>query len=125
MARLGTVALLLVACTPKAPADRRSARDDVVTHHELDALPSELTTPLIRIHGTVVPGSVKMRRGGPELELAFDLSKGSVQLAVTHIGLPPDTFRDGADVVVQGVLAPDRASFVSLQMIVRPAEWPK
>jgi cytochrome c-type biogenesis protein CcmE len=59
-----------------------------------------------RINGKVVTGSIERLAGGQDV--AFRMSDGTSALAVRYHGIVPDTFVDGADVVVEGRFAPDR-----------------
>jgi cytochrome c-type biogenesis protein CcmE len=54
----------------------------------------------VRLGGQVVPGSVQWN---PErLELRFRVTDGSEQVSVRSKGAPPQMFRDGIGVVVEG-----------------------
>lgn len=58
-----------------------------------------------RINGTVVPGSVQRYMAEPGA--AFDLTDGNRRLHVDYRKELPDTFRDGAEAVVEGAQRPD------------------
>lgn len=57
----------------------------------------------VRLGGRVVPGTV--RHDGPVTE--FTLGDGDSTLVVLAPGALPDTFREGQDAVVEGILQPD------------------
>src|SRR4029453_14146686 len=59
----------------------------------------------LQLHGFVVPNSILRKRDS--LEYRFEVqSKGQVVRA-TYQGIVPDTFKDEAEVVLKGTLAPD------------------
>ncbi|GIJ26397.1 cytochrome c-type biogenesis protein CcmE [Micromonospora qiuiae] len=68
----------------------------------------------IRLGGEVVPGSVR-HDGGLVL---FRLSDGGHEVAVRQRGMPPETFREGEDAVVEGRLGTDGV-FDADQVVVR------
>jgi cytochrome c-type biogenesis protein CcmE len=53
-----------------------------------------------RLDGTVVPGSVQYDQR--EQRLNFHMTDGKEQVAVEYLGLKPDAFADGREVVVEG-----------------------
>lgn len=57
-----------------------------------------------RINGKVAEGSIQRRPTGQDV--AFLVTDGSATLPVSYHGIIPDTFVDGADVVVEGRLNP-------------------
>lgn len=57
----------------------------------------------VRVNGQVVSGSVEQKG----LMLRFTINEGGKNLPVVYKGVVPDTFRVGADVVVEGKLNPD------------------
>lgn len=59
----------------------------------------------VRINGKVAEGSIE--RSGSGLDLRFAVSDGSTSLPVVFHGVVPDTFTDGADVVIEGNLLAD------------------
>lgn len=58
-----------------------------------------------RIHGTVVEGTIE--RPANSLGARFLMTDGRSELPVVYDKETPDTFVDGAEVVVEGALAPD------------------
>ena len=58
-----------------------------------------------RINGKVLEGSIEREPTGQDV--AFVVTDGHATLPVTYHGVIPDTFVDGADVVVQGRLGPE------------------
>jgi len=59
----------------------------------------------VKVGARVVPGSIVRQPGGRDL--TFAVTDGAKQYNVSFHGLPPDTFTDGVDVVVEGRLARD------------------
>ncbi len=58
-----------------------------------------------RINGKVADGSIERMRSGQDV--AFVMTDGGATLPVRYHGIIPDTFVDGADVVVEGALQKD------------------
>lgn len=75
------------------------------TPDEAAAQARELTGKTIRVGGMVLPGSVAWN--ATELDLKFTMSdlKGH-DIAVQHRGAPPDMFKEGQGVVVEGSIMP-------------------
>ncbi len=57
----------------------------------------------IRVGGTVVAGSIERYMATQTIE--FEVTDGEATFPVTYQGLAPDTFRDDAEVVVEGRLS--------------------
>jgi cytochrome c-type biogenesis protein CcmE len=60
----------------------------------------------VRLGGQVKPGSVKW--DDKTLRLTFDVTDGTSEVAVESSGAPPQMFRDGQGVVVEGRFGRDR-----------------
>jgi cytochrome c-type biogenesis protein CcmE len=73
----------------------------------------------IRLGGLVKEGSVA--RPGDGLTLAFTVTDGARETAVTYVGLVPDLFREGQGVVATGRLAPG-GGFVAEELLARHDE---
>jgi cytochrome c-type biogenesis protein CcmE len=56
----------------------------------------------VKVGARVVPGSIVREPGGTAM--TFDVTDGARTYPVTYRGLPPDTFTDGVDVVLEGRL---------------------
>ena len=59
----------------------------------------------LRIGAHVVPGTV--HRDVASQTVRFDITDGETAYPVVFRGIPPDTFNDSAEVVVEGRLQPD------------------
>ena len=57
----------------------------------------------IRLGGQVAPGTVRMTNGGSGLE--FDVTDRRTTIHVKSTGTPPQMFREGIGVVVEGTMA--------------------
>lgn len=56
----------------------------------------------LRVNGKVVHGTIERQDTGQDVR--FQMTEGGAILAVNYHGIVPDTFVDGADVVVEGAL---------------------
>lgn len=76
----------------------------------------------VRLGGVVEPGSVKFNRD--TLELSFVVSDGTVKFPVKHSGTPPDLFKEGMGVTVEGEFegAGKNAVFQGTQLLVKHSE---
>jgi cytochrome c-type biogenesis protein CcmE len=77
---------------------------------------SELADDRFRMQGTVVPGSLVEEDAGANFDLAFN----GVVAHVENVGNPPELFREGMPVVVEGRWAGD--VFASDDILVRHDE---
>ncbi|HKQ60552.1 MAG TPA: cytochrome c maturation protein CcmE [Candidatus Polarisedimenticolaceae bacterium] len=66
---------------------------------------TERPTEGFRVNGKVQQGSIERQASGQDVR--FVVTDGAAALPVAYHGIIPDTFVDGADVVVEGRLAPD------------------
>lgn len=77
----------------------------------------DLGTRRFRLQGTVV--------GEPEIDgdhVTFDVAYNGVDVAVSHIGAPPEMFRPGIPVVLEGHWRDGTAVFDSDEMLVKHDE---
>ncbi len=54
----------------------------------------------VKVGARVVPGTIEREAGGRAMR--FTVTDGAKSFPVTYRGLPPDTFTDGVDVVLEG-----------------------
>jgi cytochrome c-type biogenesis protein CcmE len=59
----------------------------------------------MQLHGFVVDKSIEQRPN--TLDYRFKLKTGEYAVTATYTGIVPDTFKDGAEVVLTGTLGPD------------------
>ena len=83
---------------------------------------AKYTGRTVRLGGVVEPGSVKFDR--TNLELSFVISDGTVKFPVKHSGTPPDLFKEGMGVTVEGKFqgAGQSAVFQGTQLLVKHSE---
>jgi cytochrome c-type biogenesis protein CcmE len=58
----------------------------------------------LQLHGFVVEGSIERRKN--TLDYRFKVKNGESEVTSTYTGVVPDTFKDGAEVVLKGRLSP-------------------
>jgi len=107
---LGSMALLLVAGMNQP--DGLAYYLTVSEFLEAD----NLSTDGFRVNGKVVEGSIERLSSG--MDVTFVMSDGDGDLSVQYHGVIPDTFVDGADVVVEGRLQ-DNGEFVAHTLLAK------
>ena len=70
------------------------------TVSELHAREAGLGGKRVKVAGKVVQGSIQQDKG--TMEVRFRAEEGGQILPVAYRGIVPDTFKDGAEVVVEG-----------------------
>jgi cytochrome c-type biogenesis protein CcmE len=75
-----------------------------MTVAEFLEIPGETRSGL-RVNGKVVHGTIERHNTGEDVD--FSMTDGQATLAVYYRGIIPDTFVDGADVVVEGQIQTD------------------
>lgn len=58
---------------------------------------------MIKVHGTVVPGTVKQKKGEAG-DYTFEIEREGKRLAVHFTAMVPDTFAEGGEVILTGRL---------------------
>ena len=101
---LGSVAYLMFS----------GINDTMVYYYTLSEL-AEKKTDLagvgLRIHGHVSSGTIRIDRELSQVDFLVMEKKTTNTLPVTYQGIIPDTFKDGAEVVVEGTYQADRHHF--------------
>ncbi|MGH9344122.1 MAG: cytochrome c maturation protein CcmE [Terriglobia bacterium] len=99
------IAIILVVALWEAVSGFQQSKTYYVTVNEL--LSAKIARNHIRVGGTVAAGSI-LRHGD---SLSFRLSQDTKSLPVVYVGTEtlPDTFKDGAQAIVQGNYTPDGA----------------
>ena len=72
---------------------------------EVMAEPEAWQDKNLQVHGFVVPNSILRRPHS--LDYRFEIENNGAVVKAEYTGIVPDTFKDGAEVVVQGRLGPD------------------
>jgi len=67
--------------------------------------PTQWYGKTMNLHGFVVDKSIETRRD--TLDYRFKVRSGDYSVLATYTGVVPDTFKDGAEVVLTGELGPD------------------
>lgn len=91
------------------------------TPDEAMAKAADIQDQTIKLGGMVVPGSVDWK--AQDLSLAFTVTdmKGH-DIRVSHKGTPPDMFKEGSGVVVEGVIGRDGKTMTSHKLMVKHSE---
>ena len=71
---------------------------------EVMGTPSDWYGKKMQLHGFVVDKSIEQRPN--TMDYRFKLKSGDYQVLATYTGIVPDTFKDGAEVVLTGRLGP-------------------
>lgn len=77
-----------------------------VTVDEFSASPEAYKDKVLKVAGKVKDGSIR-KAAGEGSDYQFVIIGASSELPVHYVGLVPDTFKAGGDVVATGKLAPD------------------
>ncbi len=70
---------------------------------KVTADPSHFTGRMIKVHGTVVEGSIQKKKGATG-DYRFVVENKGQRLAVHFTNIPPDTFAEGGEVILTGRL---------------------
>jgi cytochrome c-type biogenesis protein CcmE len=92
-----------------------------LTPHELLAKGTSAVNVPVRLGGQIKPGSVKWNDA--TLDLRFVITDGTSDVAVRSRGTPPQMFRDGIGVVVEGRYLSDGVFNCSNLMIKHSNEY--
>jgi cytochrome c-type biogenesis protein CcmE len=91
------------------------------TPSEAQAKAAELNEQTIKVGGMVLPGSVKWQPEGLSLDFMMTDLKGH-NISVHHNGTPPDMFKEGQGVVVEGRISTDGQTLASRNLMVKHSE---
>lgn len=80
--------------------------------------PEKYTGRTIKVHGTVVPGTVRQKVGSSG-DYTFEIEREGQRLAVHYTNMVPDTFAEGGEVVLTGQLSPAGDRFDSDDMAAK------
>ena len=112
---LGAGVILSMAFLMWAGIDRPGGMVYYLTVSEFMGQESR-STEGFRVNGKVVDGTIQRMASGQDV--LFAMSDGSNAMRVQYHGIIPDTFVDGADVVVEGRLLDD-GMFVAHTMLAK------
>jgi cytochrome c-type biogenesis protein CcmE len=94
---LGAAFLLLLVTTMRGSAEYFKEVNEVMP------VASEWYNKPLQLHGFIVEGSIERR---PDtLDYRFKVKNGDSAVTATYTGVVPDTFKDGAEVVLKGRLS--------------------
>jgi cytochrome c-type biogenesis protein CcmE len=82
------------------------------------ASPSDYAGRTIKVHGTVVPGTIRQKVGSSG-DYTFEIESEGQRLAVHFTNMVPDTFAEGGEVVLTGQLTEDGGRFDSDEMAAK------
>jgi cytochrome c-type biogenesis protein CcmE len=80
--------------------------------------PDEYTGRTIKVHGTVVPGTIRQKVGSSG-DYTFEIESEGERMAVHFTNMVPDTFAEGGEVVLTGQLATAGGTFESDEMAAK------
>ena len=89
------------------------------TLSELKEKKSELAGVGLRVHGYVSSGTIRIDRERSQVDFLVMEKKTPNTLPVTYQGIIPDTFKDGAEVVVEGIYQADRHHFQATVLMAK------
>jgi cytochrome c-type biogenesis protein CcmE len=84
---------------------------------QLMASPATFEGRVLKVHGTVVAGTVRQKIGEAG-DYTFDITREGTTLAVHYTNMVPDTFAEGGEVVLTGTLGPSGV-FESTEMAAK------
>lgn len=88
------------------------------TADEAVAQRAELGDDRFRLQGTVLPGTLQERPTGVDFTVVFE----ETEVPVTHTGAPPDLFREGMPVVLEGRWSDEGDLYESDEILVKHDE---
>ena len=89
------------------------------TVSEVQSKGEELAGMGIRISGHVQPGSISPSADGTVVDFEIYEKSTGRSLEITYSGLIPDTFKDNAEVVVEGVYSPSDPAFNASTLLAK------
>jgi cytochrome c-type biogenesis protein CcmE len=91
------------------------------TPSEAIAKAADLSDQTVKVGGMVLPGSVKWHAEDLDLKFTIGDMKGN-DIAVSHRGTPPDMFKEGQGVVVEGRITDGGKAMISRNLLVKHSE---
>ncbi len=91
------------------------------TPDEAYAKAGELSSKLIKVGGMVKTGTVDWQPDNLALAFTMTNMKG-IDIDVKHKGVPPDMFKEGSGVVVEGHIDPEGKNMLAQSLMVKHSE---
>ncbi len=91
------------------------------TVSELQAKEATIGGQRVKVAGKVVDGSIEQDKG--TMKVSFQAEEGGHILPVTYKGIVPDTFKDGAEVVVEGKSGADGVFHADVLLAKCPSKY--
>ncbi len=91
------------------------------TVSEVLALPDLKPDQNIRVFGVIEEGSIEQKAN--DLSLKFTVTEGGKNLPVFYRGVVPDSFKPGADIVIEGNLGTDGIFIAKILMPKCPSKY--
>jgi len=82
------------------------------------ASPTDYAGRTIKVHGTVVPGTIRQKIGSSG-DYTFEIESEGSRLAIHFTSMVPDTFAEGGEVILTGQLSEDGTRFDSDEMAAK------
>ena len=111
LALAGAVAYLVMA-------DEGEGVLEYVYVDKVMAAPADYVGRTIKVHGTVVPGTIRQKVGASG-DYTFEIEREGKRLAVHYTNMVPDTFAEGGEVVLTGQLPSADGVFTSDEMAAK------
>lgn len=89
------------------------------TVSELTAKAPEIGERGVRLSGHVLSGSIKRDDSLSRVEFLVEEKATARTMRVAYRGIVPDTFKDGAEVVVEGTFDPDKNLFAAHNLLAK------
>jgi cytochrome c-type biogenesis protein CcmE len=109
------VALVLGACAFLLVKGLGDATTYFLNADEVVARRDDIGTSRVRLQGTVVPGSVVTKGEAVEFDVEYHCTK----VHVRHVGDPPELFKPGIPVVLEGAFPKGSDTYASDRIFVR------
>jgi cytochrome c-type biogenesis protein CcmE len=105
--QIGLVAVAIGVVVGLVVSDPGEGVLDYVYANEVVDAPQEFAEREFRVHGFVVEGSVRQKKGSAG-DYTFEIHHDGKTLAVHYADMVPDTFAEGGEVVLTGRLVDGR-----------------
>lgn len=86
---------------------------------ELSEQSASLSGQGVRISGFVRPGSIDRDKNGSRVQFEVYEKSTNQEIPVVYSGIIPDTFKDNAEVVVEGIYDPSSPTFTANTLLAK------